>query len=112
MAILQKSFDEFWLYKKGEEYNAYMERVEAKFSELRVTARNLPDGEVVGALLKFPVGDGYAHYRVVKEKPLTLEHIPLGDAWQIPLPHIRGITKQDVLKQQQRLKSPLFGTFT
>jgi len=55
-------------------------------------------------IMRFPVADGSALYRVVKEKPLTLEHIPSGDAWEIPFAHIRGLTYAD-LKQQRMFNS-------
>lgn len=54
-----------------------------------------------GFILDFPVADGYAHYLVVEVKPLTLSHIPHGDAWTIPAAHIRGITLDDVLQQMR-----------
>ena len=53
---------------------------------------NSPEGFV----LSFGVADGHALYRVVKTKPLQIEHIPFGDAYQISAAHIRGINLSDV----------------
>lgn len=50
-------------------------------------------------IIRFPVADGYALYRVVKKDPLTIQHIPAGDAWQIPAAHVRGLRLEDVKHQ-------------
>ena len=52
-------------------------------------------------LMKFPVADGEAIYYVVKEKPLTLQHVPYGDGYSIPNAHMRGLTYSDLQNQQQ-----------
>ena len=62
----------------------------------KATAKN-----PVGLLMKFSAADGYAIYRVVKAKPLTLQHVPLFDGYRIPDAHVRGITMEEV-KQQIR----------
>ncbi|MFQ5412625.1 MAG: hypothetical protein ACE5EC_10010 [Phycisphaerae bacterium] len=66
---------------------------------------------MVGVLMSFPIADGAAVYRVSKESPLTLEHVPYADAWQIPHAHIRGIRKADVLAEAKRNRAmgELFG---
>jgi len=51
-------------------------------------------------IMTFPIADGQAMYQVVKEKPLTLAHIPYGDAWQIPNSHMRGLSYADLVKQR------------
>ena len=55
-------------------------------------------------IMSFPVADGSAMYKVVKEKPLTLAHIPYGDAYQIPYAHIRGLTYADLVQQRKWTK--------
>ena len=56
------------------------------------------DKTLVGACIQFQIADGYAHYRVVKDRPLTLELIPFLDAYQIPEAHLRGIRRVDILQ--------------
>lgn len=100
-----------WDMREGEDYDAYSKRTDGMFKALAdVDAAILDDGSVVGALLSFPVADGCAMYRVSKESPLTLEHVPCGDAWRIPDAHIRGIRKVDVLVRlrQTRLLAKMF----
>lgn len=65
----------------------------------------LPEGEIVGAILRFPVADGYAIYRVTKERPLTLQHVLFGDEWQIHPALLRGLTKADVLHQVRQARA-------
>ncbi len=52
---------------------------------------------LVGALIRFPYADSYATYRVIKDTPLTLQHVPYCDAWEIPVAHIRGLRRADVV---------------
>ena len=42
---------------------------------------------LVGRFVQFPFADGYAFYKVkaIKKKIVTLDHIPFGDAWMLPL---------------------------
>ena len=69
---------------------------DALWEKLKKQSDKLKDDEVVGGLVTFPAGDGKAIYVVTKEKPLTLQHVPLGDAYRISMPHIRGIRKKDI----------------
>lgn len=52
-------------------------------------------------IMTFPVGDGSAMYKVVKENPLTLAHIPYGDAYQIAPAYIRGLQYSDLVSQRE-----------
>ena len=56
-------------------------------------------------VLAFGVADGYAHYLVVKRKPLTLQHIYYMDGYQIPAAHVRGLTVADVDDMIRREKA-------
>lgn len=58
-------------------------------------------GQIEGFVLMFPIADGKAFYRVIKEKPLTLQHIPFGDAYEIPAAHIRGLTMVDIKREMK-----------
>jgi len=78
---------------------------EASFNALQKVSDELKDGEVVGAVVRFPYADGYAFYRVTKEKPLTLQHIPYGDAWNLPYPMIRGLRLADIKAEIVRNKA-------
>ena len=69
------------------------------FTRLSAASVALPEGEVVGVFLTFPVADGRACYLVTKARPLTLQHVPIVDAYQIPGAHVAGITRREVLSQ-------------
>ena len=74
-----------------DEYDDYAEMYEAEMDlvdELRED-----DDETV---IRFPVADNYAIYRVSSWEPLTLQHVPTGDAYQIPRAHLRGLREEDV----------------
>lgn len=53
-------------------------------------------GGVVGRLLEFGVGDGYAVYLVTREKPLTVMHIPYADAYMASGILLRGLRLSDI----------------
>lgn len=55
--------------------------------------------DLTGALVKFPRADGYAYYVVSKHSPLTLSHIPIGDAWEALDATIRGTREADIRLQ-------------
>lgn len=50
--------------------------------------------------ISFGVGDGCATYFVKSLKPLVLQHVPHGDAYQVDYAMIRGLRRADV---EQRL---------
>lgn len=97
--LAKKPVEGEWDMREGEDVDAYLKRTDAMLKELTDASAAVPDGGVVGVLLHFPVADGSAIYRVSKESPLTLEHVPYGDAYRIPDAHIRGIRRADVLAQ-------------
>jgi hypothetical protein len=77
----------------------------ASLQRLQQRSDKLAKGKVVGALLDWSVADGKALYLVVKEKPLTLQHIPYGDGYRVAPETIRGLRRQDVLHQLQMRKA-------
>jgi hypothetical protein len=65
-----------------------------------IAAQPTPDNpSLVGACLRFPRGDGNAFYVVVKDRPLTIAHVPVGDAWQADECTLRGINAGYVRKR-------------
>ena len=64
-----------------------------------------PDSKtLVGAVLTFGVGDGYAMYVVTKDKPLTVQHVPQGDCWRADACTLRGINAAYVRQVLGRTK--------
>jgi hypothetical protein len=59
-------------------------------------------GEIVGRLLRFPVADSYAVYRITSAKPLTLAHVDYMDGWTITAAHLRGINLASVKEDLRR----------
>lgn len=75
-----------------------------EFDKLLAVSDNLDleNGEIVGGLLRWQRGDGYAWYLVTSEKPLTLQHVAYGDCWTIEDALIRGLRKDDVFQMLHR----------
>lgn len=72
---------------------------EIAFQALMEKSNNLPEGEVVGAVMQWQTADSYAWYLVTSDKPLTLQYVPYCDGWTVPDALIRGVRKADVLDQ-------------
>jgi len=100
-----------WGFKQGEPVDAWLERERKSLQKYEKESDALLEGQIVGGVVQFPVADGYAIYRVSKEKPLTLQHIPYCDAWQIPEAHMRGLTRKDIerLIWQNKQMNDIFG---
>jgi len=96
----------------GEAWEAWSERIEGLLAEMQaVSAKVNPEGKsLVGALVQFSVADGYAYYRVCKDSPLTVEHVPYGDSYQAHEATVRGITANTVRTALQRSK--MFSSMT
>lgn len=97
--------------KPDEDFFAYMDRTDNLLKTMQEKEAALPEGTYEGVILAFPVADGAAMYLVQKTRPLTLQHIPVGDAWQIPAAHLRGLNMDDV-KQHVKRNSSLRAMFS
>lgn len=80
-------------------------RTKKLIDDMQEQSDNLPEGEVVGGIITFPVADGRAIYQVVKAKPLQLAHVPFGDAWHASEITIRGLNIEDVKLMLKRSKA-------
>ena len=79
-----------------EPYEAYRARSDKLVEALQDVSDALLDGMVVGGLLHFQVADGQATYLVTKERPLTIRHVSVWGANEIPAAHVRGLGLEDV----------------
>ena len=88
-----------WEQRPGEPTEEWIRRTEGTLAELERESRgvDIEAGEVVGLVATFPVADGHAVYRVSKASPLTLQHVPFGDAWRAHPALVRGLHKSDIL---------------
>lgn len=110
MATLSPQFYPFEDKKLNESWDQYRDRADEVYRKLTEVSVSLPEGEVVGAFVRFQIADGYANYVVTKAKPLTLQCVALGDGYQIPMAHMRGIRKADILAmiKQEKAWNELF----
>jgi len=105
MAQLSKKAHPGFEQREGEGFEACFNRQQALLNELEAAAAKAPDGEILGGIVKFQVADGYAMYLVVKEKPLTLQHLRFGDGYQVDYALIRGLRRVDVQAHIKREKA-------
>lgn len=89
------------------EYDSFREYYIAEEKEVskmfdKSSQLDYENGEIVGAMLKWQRGDGYALYQVVNDDPLTVVHLNYGDAWRVEPALIRGLRKQDIIHQLER----------
>jgi len=72
--------------------------------QLLATARALPKGKVVGAIVGCPSSCGEeALYLVSNARPLTLQRIPINSCHANPI-WVRGLRKQDVLDELEVMR--------
>jgi hypothetical protein len=111
MAQLHKSCYPMPLQASGEDWKAFFDRENKALKDLQTASTNLPEGEIVGGLVKWQVADGYAYYLVTKASPLTLQWVPFCDDYQVPAALIRGLRKADIIDMlnRERRIAELFG---
>ena len=86
--------------REGESWQEHWTRTGEVLDGMAARSAEIPEGgDIKGALIKFPVADGYAHYVVLRQKPLAVAHVPYGDAYQVSAATIRGLREADVRRQ-------------
>jgi len=89
----------------GYDGDDWWENQQSQFKQLEAESAKVdPSVSLVGALVSFPCADSAAYYRVCKDKPLTLQHIPYCDAWQVPYSQIRGLRRSDIVREIEGAK--------
>ncbi len=92
-----------WAFIPGEDCDTYLRRTSDQFAALQAASDAVDlNGDLVGLLVNWQVADGHAWYRVSASRPLTLEHIPFGDAYGVSPILIRGLNKKDVIEIAKR----------
>ena len=105
-AILSRGLD-----LRGD-YEEKIKTQERALTTLQQHADSLALGCLPGAMIRFQVADGYAHYIVTSTAPLTVSHINWMDGYRIPEAHIRGLKATDIAEQvrRQRAMKALFAS--
>jgi len=73
----------------------WREQEEGWLARLKAQFQKTSKGDIVGETLQFPRADGYAVYVITKQRPFTVAHLALGDAWHADRATIRGLTLKD-----------------
>lgn len=88
-----------WNKRSNETTDEYFARTGKQIETLQKKSAEAMDScSAVGFLMQFPVADGYAYYVITSTTPLTLQHVPYGDAYQAAPAHLRGIRMSDVAR--------------
>jgi hypothetical protein len=67
-------------------------------------AKRMSSSRIAGEIIRFPVGDGYARYVVVK--PTELIHLATGDAWHFQyIGNLKGKDVTEKVKAQKQLEA-------
>jgi hypothetical protein len=109
-------FDQFIDADGRYDFTAHREAEEAWVASVQEAARqarpNSTKTSIVGEVVRFPAGDGYAVYVVWNTNPVELVWCPVGDAWSIPEAHARGLRASDLreLVARDRRLAELFGS--
>jgi hypothetical protein len=97
--LLPKPVPGFEVDWQAKDWKQQLDRQEAAMAALEAKA---DAKSCVGHVIAFGVADGGAHYLIVKEKPLTLQHIPYCDAYRADPILLRGLRLADVQRMVGR----------
>ena len=101
-------FDDFRNAEGRYDSKAHWDAEEKWIEDLKAELRAKSSGDLVGEEVNWPRGDGYARYLISKQRPLTLVHLEVGDAWHADGATIRGFRLQDakaVVEAKRRWKA-------
>lgn len=80
----------------------YFERCTKYERELSELAKSNGTNPLLGEILRWQRGDGYANYMVWNIRPLELIWLESGDAWSVEEALIRGLNLNDVKGMVER----------
>jgi hypothetical protein len=104
MAILhQKPYPGNWRISltTGKEVMSEIRRIDKLYARLLAKQPKSTAASLIGAVVTFSVADGKAAYVVVKDRPLTVQHVPIGDAWHVHRCTLNGLDEAEVRRQLQ-----------
>jgi len=88
-----------WDMRDDESFDDWVARGEVMLREICSKQPRHDAKDLTGAIVRFPAPDGSALYVVSKDKPLTLQHVPVCDAYRADYRMIRGTTRSDVREE-------------
>lgn len=89
----------------------YFDRQNKWIESVAEWCRQNSGSKLAGEEIRFPVGDGYAHYLVLRLKPAELVWLEVGDAWRAHRVLEKGLDSDEIQKEvnRQRRLAELFG---
>lgn len=109
--IVPPDFDSAFDENGKFDHDRYREAENNYIETLIECCRKNGNSPLLGEMIKWQRGDGYACYLIWDVKPLELIHLEIGDAWQVEDALIRGLRLADVKEMVEREKNlrALFG---
>src|SRR5690606_28294948 len=95
-------------YNWREDHEVNAAREDEWIERLRQWCRENGSGDLVGEVVRDQVADGYAQYMVMSNRPLTLIHLPVVDAWQSRWAHRWTVKDVREMVDRQRRMAELF----
>jgi len=86
---------------------SWQAKEDAYIQRLADRAKMNGTNELLGEVVRWQRGDGYAQYMVWQTSPLELIHLQLGDAWSVEDALIRGVRVSDIramVEQDKRMR--------
>jgi hypothetical protein len=85
------------------DWKAYNKACDEYVNKIKSWAKQNGKGPQAGEEISFGVADGNAVYIVVSLSPVSLIHVPIGDAYQFQ--YANRLTRQDILKKIEQKKA-------
>lgn len=83
-------------------YSEYQKREQWYIDTLTEMAKKNGKSDLLGHIVRWQRGDGYAEFMVWNTKPLELIHLEIGDAWDVEEALIRGLRISDIKEMIER----------
>ena len=103
MKIIKGNFANKRNWENCKEGESVYDLEEQKYDELTEKSKLATNNNLVGHIFKHQIADGYAEYLIIEDKggeDITLQHIDLFDAYEAPVYVLRGLRREDILKQK------------
>jgi hypothetical protein len=83
-------------------YDEQQRREQNYIDTLAAMAKENGKSDLLGQIVRWQRGDGYAEFMVWNTKPLELIHLEIGDAWDVEEALIRGLRISDIKEMIER----------
>ena len=88
--------------RQGESEDSSRERQEKVLCDAFISSLMIPKERILGSIVLFKVGKaGIGHYRVVRRRPLLIQHLAAPSSAKASPKQIENLTETDILQQRE-----------